>query len=152
MYILQKTQKLLHNLLLGLFSYGRRMKDFSHPFDLVNLVLQGKLLIPPPLKNVDVIFVWPLFQKLLKICCNKKMLSYACRRIQDFSIQSSLMNIMLQRRQTSQQPTKVIPRASAQLSTTLDALWGCINHTYLEWFLLSGALLSIKQVGRKKCE
>ena len=40
------------------------------------------------------------------------MLSYG-RRIQDFSIQSSLMNIMLQRIQTSQQPTKVIPRASA---------------------------------------
>ena len=68
----KKTQKMLHNLLLGLFSYGRRMKDFSHPSDLVNLVLQGKLLIPPPLKNVDVIFGWPLFQKLLKICCNKK--------------------------------------------------------------------------------
>ena len=40
------------------------------------------------------------------------MLSYG-RIIQDLSIQSSVMNIMLQRRQTSQQPTKVIPRASA---------------------------------------
>ena len=40
------------------------------------------------------------------------MLSYG-RIIQDFSIQSSMMNIMLQRRQTSQQPTKVIPKASA---------------------------------------
>ena len=59
------------------------------------------------------------------------MLSYG-RRIQDFSIQSSVMNIMLQRRQTSQQPTKVIPRASAATiyNTSIDALWGCINHTY----------------------
>ena len=71
MYMFQKTQKILQKLLLGLFSYGRRMKDFSHPSDLVNLVLQGKLLIPPPLKNVDVIFGWPLFQKLLKIFCDE---------------------------------------------------------------------------------
>jgi hypothetical protein len=66
MYIFQITQKILQKLLLGLFSYGRSMKDFSHPSDLVNLVLQGKLLIPPPLKNVDVIFGWPLFQNYSK--------------------------------------------------------------------------------------
>ena len=135
MYIFQKTQKILQKLLLGLFSYGRRMKDFSHPSDLVNLVLQGKLLIPPPLKNVDVIFGWPLFQKLLKICCNKKC-SHMAEEFKIFPSNLLWWTLCCNEGKLLNNQQKWFLELQQQLSTTLDTLWGCINHTYSEWFLI----------------